>query len=92
LPNSLPTSKTYSISIYPNPTSGNFNIKITGFEPGRYSLEFYNTIGNKIKTREITVENTETDVTDNIEHLPKGLYYVKFGNSKKYIIRKLVVE
>jgi len=92
LPNSLPTSKMYSISIYPNPTSGNFNIKITGFEPGRYSLEFYNTIGNKIKTREITVENSETDVTDNIERLPKGLYYVKFGNSKKYIIRKLVVE
>ncbi|MEY1638461.1 T9SS type A sorting domain-containing protein [Tenuifilum osseticum] len=92
LPNSLPTDKMYSISIYPNPTTGNFSIKITGFEPGRYKLEFYNAIGNKVRSRDITIENTETDITDNMERLPKGLYYIRFGNSKKYLIRKLILE
>ena len=92
LPNSLPIDKMYSISIYPNPTTGNFSIKITGFEPGRYKLEFYNAIGNKVRSRDIVIENTESDISDNIERLPKGLYYIKFGNSKKYLIRKLILE
>jgi len=92
LPNSLPTDKLYSINIYPNPTTGNFNIKIVGFDPGKYSLEFYNAIGNKVRTKEITIKDSETDITVNIERLPKGLYYIRFGTSNKYLIRKLILE
>ena len=92
LPNSLPTDKLYSISIYPNPTTGNFSIKIVGFDPGKYTLEFYNAIGNKVRTKEIAIEDSETDITDNIDRLPKGLYYIRFGNPKKYLIRKLILE
>ncbi|MEW5846490.1 MAG: T9SS type A sorting domain-containing protein, partial [Bacteroidota bacterium] len=92
LPNSLPTDKLYSISVYPNPTTGNFNIKIVGFDPGKYTLEFYNAIGNKVRTKEIAIDDSETDITDNVERLPKGLYYIRFGNSKKYLIKKLILE
>ncbi len=90
--NSLPENRVLNISIYPNPTDGEIKIRITGFIPGSYKMEIYNAIGNLIKKREVILQSYEVDIHENMERLPKGLYYIRFGSDKKNVVRKLILE
>jgi len=67
-----------SFEVYPNPTSGVIFIK---GNKNVGQLNLYSVIGEKV----LTVENTnEIDLS----HLPKGLYYLQFGNTTQKIVRK----
>nr|NQU88875.1 T9SS type A sorting domain-containing protein [Bacteroidota bacterium] len=72
------------ISIYPNPTSGEFIIE------GVRSLsqvEFSTVAGEQISSHQIS-----NDKTFDLGDLPKGLYLVKITNENGTIIRKLVLR
>ncbi len=92
LPDNIPDNKIHLISLFPNPTTGEFNIKIVGFAPGKYRLEVYNTIGSLIRYKEVVIESNEVVVTYSMEGLPKGMYYVRFGKDEAHLIRKLILE
>ncbi|MDI3527883.1 MAG: large repetitive protein [Tenuifilum sp.] len=90
--NSVPTNSSLDFSIYPNPTNGQFNIKVSNFIPGRYRIEIYNSIGGLAFSKEFTLNSTSDEVRYNIKHLPKGLYYIRLGNETKKVIKKLILE
>jgi hypothetical protein len=81
--NSIP-----EFNIFPNPSTEKV-VTIQLAEPmvgGK--LELHNMLGTTVLKKNIQSSKVELDV----EHLPRGVYYVKLDNGKKQALRKLVLR
>jgi chitodextrinase len=83
-------NETSSISndfkIYPNPSSGEFNISFDN-PKGDYSLEIYSLIGQKVFEK----ENTQS-TTISVPNLQKGMYLVKITKDSKTATKKIEIN
>jgi hypothetical protein len=82
-----------NLDMYPNPTTGKFNIKFNATKTiGKLQVNISNMTGQQVLHREFTNTsgqfNTELDMTNQ----PRGLYFVEFIGDGERIIRKLVIE
>lgn len=76
------------VSVYPNPTSGEINIRFIKND-GFRSLEIYNLLGKQIfKKENITAPNTIV----NLKEQSKGIYIVKVNYEDKVIMKKILLE
>lgn len=73
------------ISVYPNPSSGKFNISVDGNE-GR--ADIYDSLGRKVTSIESLVDAAEVDLSG----YGKGVYLVVFDIDGKLVEKKVVVE
>ena len=71
--------------VYPNPSSGNFKIKINGQNEG--SIQIMDTYGRTIRSF-----NTNNNTGSIDEILPSGIYFVKFETSSSKQIKKLIIQ
>jgi hypothetical protein len=73
--------------IYPNPTNGNFSIKLKGEEIG--SAKIYNTQGQLIKT--FVLQGQVNDLSLNID---KGIYFINIllRDGKSLSIERLIIR
>jgi len=79
------------ISIYPNPSHGNFQLKISNQQSGtEYELALYNILGTKVysKTNVQSQNPNNIDVAD----LPKGTYFLHIFNGRDTYNRKIIVR
>lgn len=72
------------VNIYPNPSSGKFNIELKNSNPA-ISIEVYNMLGDKILQQQ---NNTEV----NLSKSTKGIYFVKIYDGEKIYTNKIVVQ
>ncbi len=75
-------------SIYPNPSTEK-TVSIQLSEPmfgGK--LELHNMLGTVVFKKTINQSKIDLDV----DHLPRGIYYVKLDNGKKQVLKKLVLR
>ena len=84
----------HSIKVYPNPSSGNFDISFEVQTPGRYSWDIYSVIGEHV-----TGEKMECKTGENVLHLKQsnrikpGVYFVAIRNSKSESLTcKLIIQ
>jgi hypothetical protein len=80
-----------SISVYPNPTSGQFSISVNG----NYSELLINIVD--VEGREVYSSVDKNIVTGfskqiNLETLAKGIYYIKMNSGAESNVQKLVVQ
>ena len=76
-----------NISIFPNPSSGNFTIK-NNFS-GNYQIEIFNSLGQKIFRKEKLNQNDfEFDLGDH----PDGIYFVRIISDGKIYSQKIIKE
>ncbi|MBK6483305.1 MAG: M4 family metallopeptidase [Chitinophagaceae bacterium] len=82
----------YNVSIYPNPTSGNFVLSFTNPLKEKVSVELVNILGQKVQ--KIFEGTTETKFSKEINgnELPSAMYYVEIAIGSERITRKLVIE
>lgn len=74
-------------SIYPNPSSGKFQLQLTGFK--NHSYEIYNLVGKKILELDIKGEQTEIDLS----FQKKSIYFIRIFNSNTTVYtQKLIVN
>lgn len=73
------------ISVYPNPSSGKFNISVDGNE-GR--ADIYDSLGRKVTSIESLVDAAEVDLSG----YGKGVYLVVFDIDGKLVEKKVMVE
>jgi hypothetical protein len=76
----------YSLSIYPNPTTNNFIIKLNS-ETKNTHLEIFNTLGEKVHSETINRQSTAINLK-----YPAGIYFVKVGDGEKVYVQKLIIQ
>jgi hypothetical protein len=78
-----------TISIYPNPSKGNFTISLKNNTLENTKLEMFDILGKKIRQENLT--NNETIINTN--DLSKGVYFAKISNKDNMFYNsKIVVE
>ena len=81
-----------SISVYPNPSSGNVTINISSVLKEDYQLEIFNLVGQKVYTEQLTPVNGSIKKEINLVPFGKGLYILNFTSNKKTSNVKVIVE
>jgi len=79
---------TLNIKIYPNPTTGNFTLELTGTDkPEKFMVNVFGMRGEKVLSEEIT--GTETH-SFSLAGAPAGLYFVRVVTSEKVETLKIM--
>lgn len=81
-----------SINVYPNPTSGMFNITIANANFAELTINITD-IQGKVVFNEVD-KNITADYNKqiNLEQFAKGIYYIKLSNGAEMSIRKLIIQ
>jgi uncharacterized repeat protein (TIGR03803 family) len=90
--NTISISGTKSISVYPNPASVSFSLKITGQSAGSAVVTILNSSG--IKVMEFHTDNTDDEILKEIpvSNLDQGIYFVQLMlNQKELYYTKIMV-
>jgi hypothetical protein len=77
------------ISVYPNPSSGIFNIQFNPNNVNKTNIEIYNLIGQKVYEKLYETKNVEEL---NLSHLSKGTYIVKASTGEDLFNTKIILE
>lgn len=74
-----------TISIYPNPGSGKFELKTANYSPGIKTVEVYDVLGERVFQSQCPSLNSQYHI--DISSQPSGLYFVKMisGQSSKVV-------
>ncbi len=75
-----------SVSIYPNPSKGVFNISMSNFEPST-TYDLTDLSGKPIVSKKLITNNTI-----DLLHLSKGVYFIKIQTKKNTFIEKLIIK
>ncbi|MCD6333492.1 MAG: T9SS type A sorting domain-containing protein, partial [Bacteroidales bacterium] len=85
--NSLMTN----LSVFPNPTNGEFTVSISNAEISDLTLELVNISGQVVYRNEVKGVYSYTDKIDASE-FAKGVYYLKVNNGEEVKVEKVVVQ
>ena len=72
------------VHIFPNPTSGTFDIHFDELHAGDYTVTLWNLFGQKVKELNKEVSDQESALRINVPNLPTGIYFLRvaFGNQQ----------
>lgn len=80
------TTSLAGVSLYPNPTKGNFTLLFK--EADSYQITVYNNLGEQVNATNIN--GTEANL--NLDNATAGIYYVNIIGNKGSATKKLIVE
>jgi len=80
-----------NLSIYPNPSKGNFMLELSGVENDSYTLIITDILGKDIFIKTIDVKEFIKETID-ISTYSKGTYLLNITNSTSTITKKLILE
>ncbi len=80
-----------SFEVYPNPSRGQFNIKVVSGKPVVLNIEVYNNLGAvQWKQENVQINGTYIAPID-MGKVPAGVYMIALRNSDLNIVRKMVI-
>ena len=80
-----------TLSIYPNPNTGVFNVDLINVMDGKYTISVDNLLGQEVYSETRNVINTSTNIV-NLSNLSKGVYMINIENNDTSINRKIIIE
>ncbi|MBS4014391.1 MAG: T9SS type A sorting domain-containing protein, partial [Bacteroidetes bacterium] len=80
-----------NVKIYPNPSRGVFNVEIYEIS-GQIELTVVNYQGQLVQTQTTESNGLGSRYKLNLQHLSKGIYYLKIQSGNTTIIRKIVLQ
>lgn len=88
---SMPGSGSKSLSVYPNPASVSFSLKIDDESEGNVVISIFNTYGAKVMELQSEKRGGEILKEIPVTNLPDGLYRVMVSINKKDIYSSIIV-
>jgi hypothetical protein len=86
------SSTSQSISIYPNPTNGQFNISIKNANFKELYIVVSTTLGQEVFSAIDKNNSTDYTISINLEYLSKGMYYLKLNTGTTIKAIKLMIQ
>ncbi len=80
-----------SLEVYPNPTTGLFNLNINAMELANAELLVMDIVGKVIYTQTVNVQGSEL-VSLNLSNNPKGVYFVQIKNDTQSVSKKVFLK
>lgn len=78
------------VDIYPNPSSNDFNLKISALKPEEVTYEVMNEFGQSILKNHKKLHQGENNIILETDDLSKGIYFLKIKQANKIYIKKLI--
>jgi len=91
-PTAINTEKDWSVSIFPNPASGEFKLNITGVRAEKVEIIILNSTGMIIYKKEYQTNNGELHEPINLNMVSKGVYLIKINDKKLIVTKKIILE
>lgn len=79
-----------SMSVYPNPTTGEFTVRIVSSEISDMVITVMDIQGHVVYSNHISGVSTHTEVIS--ENLTKGIYFLSINNGKEVKVQKVIVQ
>ncbi len=79
------------LQIFPNPTSNELSIQFSQTKPVNISLELIDILG-RVHQKQLLPSENEVSLTLSLAHLPKGIYWLKLMDGKRYSTYKVVKQ
>ena len=79
------------ISIYPNPSSGNFNLNISNVNTASVDVEITDVSGKVILSNAYNTNNGSINESINISNVDDGVYIVRV-NGGQSIVKRIVIS
>lgn len=80
------------VSVYPNPNNGNFKIEFNTSIDKIVDLRLFNSL-NALVYQEQGIQTSSHMVKEiGLNHLPKGIYYLRISGSDSEIVSKIVIQ
>jgi hypothetical protein len=79
------------ISIYPNPSSGNFNLNISNVNTASVDVEITDVSGKVILSNAYNTNNGSVNESINIANVDDGVYIVRV-NGGQSIVKRIVIS
>jgi hypothetical protein len=87
----LNDANTYNaLSIYPNPSTGKFNVNTKEMMMGKTVVTLYNVLGAKVYNQSIDMNGKTAEI--NTEGLPSGIYLLQLINNGKQYTQRVTVK
>jgi hypothetical protein len=89
---SVAEKETTKLSVYPNPSTGIFNVQIPAITSGIATIQVFDASGRKVYSTEVSAISGNQNQQINLSNQPKGNYVVKMNLDGKLFTEKVVVE
>ena len=82
----------YIVNVYPNPSSGLFNIELKGFKEEKLNVSVYNAQGQLVYQRAYEASNKQENFKLDLREMAKGVYTLRFESKSINHVEKLIVK
>lgn len=82
-----------SISVFPNPNDGNFNISFELLKSENVKIELFSNLGKLIFEKSYGIKNSGiNEIAIKSPFLTTGIYFIKLKIGEKYLSQKILIE
>lgn len=89
--NGIAAISSAEISVYPNPSTGVFNLEISGLGK-QFTISVLDFAGRVIVQEEVNTSATEYKNTLDLSNYSKGVYFLSFSSDRKSEYQKIVIQ
>jgi hypothetical protein len=79
-----------NIKLYPNPNRGQFILEIDSKRVGNGNINIYNTIGEKVWTKDVEISNNRSKINIDLSNLSNGVYHINLMFDNEYYNNQVI--
>ncbi len=91
-PTSVEIMSPWNFSLYPNPSSGEFNLDISGLTSQKVNVTILNSIGNLVYQKEYIPTNGTLQDVIKLKDRAKGVYLITISDGKNKLTKRIVIN
>jgi PKD repeat protein len=81
-----------SVNIYPNPSTGLFNVRLNGLESETSTISVFNLVGDLLYTQVVETTGGQLNTDLSLNNASNGIYFLQVTSGSKTLAQKLVIS